>query len=36
MERDRELIRQAQKSQAQGLFRNVPTQNIWYWNRRGW
>jgi hypothetical protein len=28
MERDRELIRQAQKSQAQGLFRNVPTQNI--------
>jgi hypothetical protein len=28
MERDRELIRQAQKSQSQGLFRNVPTENI--------
>ena len=28
LERDRELIRQAQKSQAQGLFKNAPTQNI--------
>jgi hypothetical protein len=28
LERDRELIRQAQKSQAQGLFQNVPNQNI--------